>query len=70
MNHCNNKDNFLFFMFSFISCVSYYFSYVSTLITDKEKHVIFGWLSIYEDLDPEALLGVYEGGVSYSSKGT
>jgi len=42
---------------------------LTTLITDKEKYVIFGQLSIYEDPDLEASLGLYDGGVAYSSKG-
>jgi len=57
-------------MFSFLLCVSLkYSSYVLTLITDKEKHMIFDQLSIYEDPDTEALLGLYKGGVTYSSRG-
>ena len=68
-NHCNTKTILFSYVFLSIMCLSYYFSYVLTLITDKEKHVIFGQPSIYEDPDPEASLGLYNGGVAYSSKG-
>ena len=57
------------YVFLSIMCLSLYFFYVLTLITDKEKHVIFGQPSIYEDPDPDTSLGLYNKGVAYSSRG-